>query len=46
MLTLTWIDITVWGPGRLGEAAENEHVKSAYEARGEELVPLGYMARW
>lgn len=31
----------VWGPGKVAEAAENEEVKKAYEARGEELVPLG-----
>lgn len=31
----------VWGPGRAAEAAENEQVKKAYEARGEQLVPLG-----
>lgn len=31
----------VWGPGRLAEAAENEQVKSAYQARGEEIAPLG-----
>jgi hypothetical protein len=30
-----------WGPGKAAEAAENEDVKHAYEARGEELVPLG-----
>ncbi|HEY7733397.1 MAG TPA: ferredoxin family protein [Nitrososphaera sp.] len=30
-----------WGPGKAAEAAENEEVKHAYEARGEELVPLG-----
>ena len=30
-----------WGPGRQAEAAENEEVKAAYAARGEELVPLG-----
>jgi NAD-dependent dihydropyrimidine dehydrogenase PreA subunit len=31
----------VWGPGRPAEAAENEEVKSAYQTRGEEVVPLG-----
>ena len=32
----------VWGPGRDGvEAANNDEVKAAYKARGEELVPLG-----
>src|ERR1044072_4692226 len=31
----------VWGPGKKAEAAENEEVKSAYAARGEEIVPLG-----
>lgn len=31
----------VWGPGKTGEAAEKEEVKSAYTTRGEELVPLG-----
>ena len=31
----------VWGPGRTVEAAENEEVKKAYEARGEQIVPLG-----
>ena len=31
----------VWGPGKGGEAAQNEQVKAAYAARGEELVPLG-----
>lgn len=30
-----------WGPGKVAEAAENEEVKHAYEAHGEELVPLG-----
>jgi hypothetical protein len=30
-----------WGPGKQGEAAENEEVKSAYAARGEEQEPLG-----
>ncbi len=31
----------VWGPGRAAEATENEEVKSAYQTRGEEIVPLG-----
>ena len=31
----------VWGPGRIAEAAENEEVKSAYTARGEQIVPIG-----
>ena len=31
----------VWGPGKLGEAAENSEVRAAYESRNEELVPLG-----
>ena len=31
----------VWGPGRTAEAAENEEVKKSYEARGEQIVPLG-----
>ena len=32
----------MWGPGRDGvEAANNDEVKAAYEARGEKLVPLG-----
>src|ERR671919_215058 len=31
----------VWGPGKPQEAAENEEVKAAYAARGEEQVPLG-----
>ena len=31
----------VWGPGQNKEAAENEEVKSAYSARGEEQVPVG-----
>ena len=31
----------VWGPGRAAEAAENEEVKAAFTARGEEQVPLG-----
>lgn len=32
----------MWGPGREGvEAASNDEVKAAYEARGEKLVPLG-----
>ncbi len=31
----------IWGPGRLADAAENEEVKAAYAARGEEIVPLG-----
>jgi len=31
-----------WGPGnQQGEAFENEEVKAAYAARGEEQVPLG-----
>jgi len=30
-----------WGPGREAEAANNDEVKAAYKARGEELVPLG-----
>jgi NAD-dependent dihydropyrimidine dehydrogenase PreA subunit len=31
----------VWGPGTAKEALENEEVKSAYQTRGEEMVPLG-----
>jgi NAD-dependent dihydropyrimidine dehydrogenase PreA subunit len=31
----------MWGPGKQGEAFENEEVKAAYAARGEEQVPLG-----
>jgi NAD-dependent dihydropyrimidine dehydrogenase PreA subunit len=31
----------VWGPGASKEALENEEVKSAYQTRGEEIVPLG-----
>jgi NAD-dependent dihydropyrimidine dehydrogenase PreA subunit len=32
----------MWGPGREGqEAATNDEVKAAYEARKEKLVPLG-----
>jgi len=31
----------MWGPGKPGEAFENEEVKAAYAARGEEQVPLG-----
>ena len=31
----------MWGPGKKGEAAENDEVKAAYAARGEEQVPLG-----
>jgi NAD-dependent dihydropyrimidine dehydrogenase PreA subunit len=31
----------LWGPGKLKEAAENEEVKAAYAARGEEIVPIG-----
>lgn len=32
----------VWGPGKKdGEAFSDENVKAAYEARGEEQVPLG-----
>lgn len=31
----------VWGPGKVGEAAENDDVKAAYASRGEDLVPLG-----
>ena len=31
----------VWGPGKVGEAAENDQVKAAYAAANEELVPLG-----
>jgi NAD-dependent dihydropyrimidine dehydrogenase PreA subunit len=31
----------VWGPGGAKEALENEEVKSAYQSRGEEMVPLG-----
>lgn len=30
-----------WGPGSLKEAAENPEVKEAFEARGEEIGPLG-----
>jgi NAD-dependent dihydropyrimidine dehydrogenase PreA subunit len=32
----------MWGPGKTdGEAFQNEEVKAAYSARGEEQVPLG-----
>jgi NAD-dependent dihydropyrimidine dehydrogenase PreA subunit len=31
----------MWGPGKQSEASENEEVKAAYAARGEEQVPLG-----
>ncbi len=31
----------VWGPGRLGDAAENQSVKDAYDTRNETLEPLG-----
>ncbi len=31
----------MWGPGKKGEAADNDEVKAAYAARGEEQVPLG-----
>jgi NAD-dependent dihydropyrimidine dehydrogenase PreA subunit len=31
----------VWGPGRDAEAAEKEEVKKSYEARSEQIVPLG-----
>ena len=31
----------MWGPGRTDEAASNPEVKTAYETRKEELVPLG-----
>ena len=31
----------VWGPGKTAEAAENDEVKAAYAARGEEIVPAG-----
>lgn len=32
----------MWGPGREGvEAANNDEVKAAYEARGEKIEPLG-----
>ena len=31
----------MWGPGKPGEAFENEEVKAAYAARSEEQVPLG-----
>ena len=31
----------VWGPGKEGEAAENQDVKSAYQVRSEPLEPLG-----
>ncbi len=30
-----------WGPGRLADASENEEVKAAYAARGEQIVPVG-----
>ncbi|MFQ5940933.1 MAG: ferredoxin, partial [Nitrososphaerales archaeon] len=30
-----------WGPGKTAEAAEDENVKAAYEARGEKIEPLG-----
>ena len=31
----------LWGPGSLKEAAENTEVKEAFEAKGEEIGPLG-----
>jgi hypothetical protein len=31
----------VWGPGRAVEASENEEVKKSYDAREEQMVPLG-----
>ena len=31
----------LWGPGSLKEAAENPEVKQAFEAKGEEIGPLG-----
>ena len=31
----------VWGPGKTAEAAEDENVKAAYEAKGETIEPLG-----
>ena len=31
----------VWGPGRTAEAADNEEVKAAYVARGEQINPVG-----
>ncbi|ABK78338.1 ferredoxin [Cenarchaeum symbiosum A] len=31
----------IWGKGKKGVAAENEEVKAAYAAHGEEIVPLG-----
>jgi hypothetical protein len=34
----------VWGPGRTVKAAENEEVKKSYEARSEQIVPLGTLA--
>src|SRR3989442_10999798 len=31
----------VWGPGKTAEAAENEEVKAAFSARGEQIAPAG-----
>jgi NAD-dependent dihydropyrimidine dehydrogenase PreA subunit len=31
----------LWGPGSLKEASENSEVKEAFEAKGEEVGPLG-----
>ena len=31
----------VWGPGSPSDAASNPDVKAAYEARSEELAPIG-----
>ena len=36
----------MWGPGKQSEASENEEVKAAYAARGEEQVPLGAAVPW
>lgn len=31
----------VWRPGKRAEAAENEEVKAAFAAQGEEITPAG-----
>src|ERR671921_1416512 len=31
----------LWGPGKLGEAAENAEVKEAFQSKGEPLEPIG-----
>jgi len=34
-------DHYVWGPGKMGAAAQDPNVKAAYEAAGKKIEPLG-----